>query len=156
MDIKELRRKAADHLKWDEATLHQKIGEVVEIAESVRRRLDEPGTVPTDELRVVANEITRRTAFIDLCREKFPAHGHRIDIVLSIGDTWVNRIGSILQTRRLKGNSSTRRIIQQGFDFLSPQTRDHMLQEFDSAAEEVASKRGVPKLTPTNEDLNKK
>lgn len=147
MDTKELRQRAAERLKWDQATLHQKMGEVVDLAEALRRRLEGPEEVPTDELRVASNELTRRMALIDICGEKFPKEKHRINIVLSIGDDWTNKVSALLKHRRFRGDSSTRRIIQEGFSFLSEHTKTTMLREFNKGDEEVA--REVLSSTPT-------
>lgn len=155
-NIRELRRRAANKVKWDLATLHQKMGEIINLIEAMRTRLDneEGEPVPTDEIRVLLNEITRRTSIIDLCKDKFPKERNRIIITLSIADTWASIFSILIKDRRERTNASTRTIIEQGFTFLSDETRKAMLRAYDDGVEEVALK-GEPSREPRDSSTKK-
>jgi hypothetical protein len=137
-DILGLRRRAADRLKWDKATLHQKMGETIDLIEAMRVRMDRDEAVPADEVRVLLNELTRRTALLDLCRSKHPTEKHRIHITLSIADSWISKFALIIKAKQTPPGSSTRSIIEQGFKFLPDRTRAAMLKSFDEGREQVA------------------
>lgn len=133
-DLEALRQKAALKLKWDRATLHKKIEEVIELTEVVRRRIETPEHVSSSELRVAMNELTRRTVGIELCRITYPEDNARINIVLTIVDDWIIQVGTILRHRRVSKTASTRKLILEGFAFLSEDTRNQMLERFDEAS----------------------
>lgn len=140
MDLKELKQHTADKLKWDRATLQQKIGELMDLVEALREAGQDSVEIPSDELRVVANEITRRTAMLDIAKERHPEDKHRIDIALCIGEDWVGKILMTLKHRRRRADSTTRYIIKEGFKFLPEHLRATMLKEYDKGVEEVAVK----------------